>query len=81
MKGLTQSKNRATKNQNQTIHLQKPKIRGYKDKIKGNHQTTKIKRKEQRNIESVGKQGLKWQYLCTYNYIKYQWTECSNQKT
>ena len=30
--------------------------------IKGNHQTTKSKRKEQRrDIESTGKQGLKWQ--------------------
>ena len=34
----------------------------HKDKIKENHQTTKRKRNEQRrNIDSTGKQGLKWQ--------------------
>ena len=58
-KGLTFLKNRANTNQNQTIHSQKLKRRGHKHKIKGNHPTKK--RKEQRrNIESTGKQGLKW---------------------
>ena len=40
-KELTHLKNRATTNQNQTIHLQKPKRRGHKHKIKGNHLTKK----------------------------------------
>ena len=48
-------------------HKSKPNItfintkrRGHKHKIKGNHPTRK--RKEQRrDIESTGKQGLKWQ--------------------
>ena len=58
-KGLTYLKNRATTNQNQTIHSQKLKSRGHNHKIKGNHPTQK--RKEQRrNIESTGKQSLKW---------------------
>ena len=38
------------------------KRRGHKHKIKGNHPTTTTKRMEQRrNIESTGKQDLKWQ--------------------
>ena len=57
-KGLTYLKNRATTNQNQTIHSQKLKRRGHKHKIKGNHLTKKIK-EQRRNIESAGKQGLK----------------------
>ena len=45
-KGLTYLNNRATTNQNQTIHSQKLKKRGHKHKIKGNHPTEK--RKEQK---------------------------------
>ena len=36
----------------------------YKHKIKGNYQTKKRKRKrkeQRKNIESTGRQGLKWQ--------------------
>ena len=36
-KGLTYLKNRATTNQNQTTDLQKPKIRGYKQKKKSSN--------------------------------------------
>lgn len=36
-KGLTYLKNRTITNQNQTLHSQKLKRRGYKHKIKGNH--------------------------------------------
>ena len=58
-KRLTHLKNRETTNQNQTLHSQKLKRKGHKHKIKGNHPTKK--RKEgRRNIESTGKQGLKW---------------------
>ena len=59
-KELTYLKNRATTNQNQTINSQKLKGRGHKHKIKGNHPTKKIK-EQRRNIESSGKQGVKWQ--------------------
>ena len=48
-KGLIYLKNRATTNQNQTIHSQGLK-RGHKHKIKGNHPTEK-KREQRRNIE------------------------------
>ena len=59
-KGLTCLKNRATTNQNQTLHSQKLKRKVLKHKINGNHPTQKRK-EEKRNIESTGKQGLKWQ--------------------
>ena len=58
--GLTYLKNRATTNQNQTLHSQKLKRKVHKHKIYGNHPTKKTK-EERRNIESIGKQGLKWQ--------------------
>ena len=60
--GLTYLKNRATTNQNQTMHSQKLK-RGHRHKIKGKYPTKKKKEtnKQRRNIESTGKQGLKWQ--------------------
>ena len=58
-KGSTYLKNRATTNQNQTLHPQKLKRRGHKHKIIGNHPTKK--KEEKRYIESTGKQGLKWQ--------------------
>ena len=58
-KGLTYLKNRATTNQNQSIHTQKLKRR-HKHKIKGNH-PTKIRKEQKRNIESTGKQGLNCQ--------------------
>ena len=65
MKGLTYLKNRATENQNQELPSQKLKRKGHKDKIKGNHPTKE--RKEQiRNIDSTGKQGLKWQSIRIY---------------
>ena len=60
MKELTYLKNRATTNQNQTLHSQKLKRKVLKHKINGNHPTQKRK-EEKRNIESTGKQGLKWQ--------------------
>ena len=59
-KGLTYLKNRATTNQNRTLHSQKLKRKVLKHKINGNHPTNKRK-EERRNIESTGKQGLKWQ--------------------
>ena len=40
-KGLTYLKNRATTNQNQTLHSQKLKGKGHKHKIKGEHPTKK----------------------------------------
>lgn len=40
--------NRATTNQKCTIDSQKPKIGGYQNKIKGNHQITRRKIIEQR---------------------------------
>ena len=54
-KGLTYFKNRATTNQNQTLHSQKLKRGGHEHKIKGNHPTKERKKerkkgtKEQRN--------------------------------
>jgi len=59
-KGLTYLKNRATTNQNQTLHSQKLKRKILKHKINGNHPIKKRK-EERRNIESAGKQSLKWQ--------------------
>ena len=59
-KVLTYLKNRATTNQSQTLHSLKLKRKILKHKINGNHPTQKRK-EEKRNIESTGKQGLKWQ--------------------
>ena len=59
-KGLTYLKNRATTNQNQTLHSQKLKRKVLKHKISGNH-PTQNRKEEKRNIESTGKKGLKWQ--------------------
>ena len=58
-KRLSYLKNRATTNQNQTFHSQKLKIKVLENKINKNHPTKKRK-EEKRNIESTGKQGLKW---------------------
>ena len=53
-KGVTYLKTRATRYQNQTIHLQKLRRRGLKHKIKWNYPTKK--RKEQRRkVDSTGK--------------------------
>ena len=54
-KGLTYIKNRATTNQNQTLHSQE-----LKHKLNGNHPTKTIK-EQRENTESTGKQSLKWQ--------------------
>ena len=51
-KGLTCLKNKATTNQNQTLHSQKLKRRGHKHKMKGNHPTIKKKRKERNKGET-----------------------------
>ena len=59
-KVLTYLKNRATTNQSQILHSQKLKRKILKYEINGNHPTKKRK-EEKRNIESAGKQGLKWQ--------------------
>ena len=58
-KGLTHLKNRANTNQSQTLHSQKlkRKVTRAQNKWKSSNQ----KRKERRNIESTGKQGLKCQ--------------------
>ena len=53
-KGLTCLKNRATTNQNQTIHPQKLKRRGHGHKIKAKHPTKKGK-EQIINTESSGK--------------------------
>ena len=58
-KGLTYLKNRAIINQNQTLHSQKLKRKVLGHKINGN-QPTKTRKKQKRNIESSGKEGLKW---------------------
>ena len=62
-KGLTDLKTGQWKIQNkQQIKKTTTTRGGDKHNIKGNHQTTKRKRKEQReNTESSGKQALKWQ--------------------
>ena len=57
--GLTHLKNRATTNQNLTLHSQKLKRNVFKHKINGNHPTPppQKKRKEEKgNVESTGKQ-------------------------
>ena len=64
-KGLTYLKNRATTNQNQTLHSQKLKRKALKHKINGNH-STKKRKEEKRDIKSTGKQGLKWQSIHIY---------------
>ena len=53
-KGLTYLKNRASTNQNQTLHSQKMKRKLLKQKIIGDHPTKKRK-KEWRIIESTVK--------------------------
>ena len=80
-KVLTSLKIRATTKQNQTLHSQKLKRKWHERKINGNHPTKK--RKEERiNIESTGKQGLNCnKYIFINNFIKCQWSECSDQKT
>ena len=56
-KGLTHLKNRATTNQNQTLHSQKKmKRKILKQKIIGDHPTKKRK-EEWRTIESTGTRG------------------------
>ena len=57
-KGLTYLKNRATTNQNQTLHSQKMKIIG--------DHPTKKRKKEWRITESIEKQGLKRQSIIIY---------------
>ena len=57
-KGLTYLKNRATTNQNQTLHSQKLKRKVLKHK---QMETIQPKKEKNRNKESTGKQGLKWQ--------------------
>ena len=46
-------KNRATTNQNQTLHSQKLERKVLKHKVNGNHPTQKRK-EERRNIEATG---------------------------
>ena len=55
-KGLRYLKNRATTNQNQTLHTQKMKRKTLKQKIIGDHPTKKRK-EEWRIIESTGTRG------------------------
>ena len=59
-KELTYLKNRATTNQNQTLHSQKLERKILKHKISENH-PTKNRKEAGETIESTGKQGLKWQ--------------------
>ena len=53
-KRLTYFRNRATTNQNQTLHSQKLNIKVLEHNINGNH-PTKQGKEEKRNIESTGK--------------------------
>ena len=46
-KGLTYLKNRATTNQNQTLHAQKLKRKVFRHKINANHPTKKERRKRE----------------------------------
>ena len=59
-KGLAYLKHRETTNQNQVLYSQKLKRKVLNHKINGNHPTT-TKKEQRRNLESTGKQGLKWQ--------------------
>ena len=57
-KGLTYLKNSATTKQNRTLHSQKLKRKVLKHK---QMETIQPKKEKNRNKESTGKQGLKWQ--------------------
>ena len=57
-RGLMYLKNRATTNQNQTLHSQKLKRKILKHKINGNHPTQKRK-EAKRNTESTAKTRFK----------------------
>ena len=59
-KVLTYLKNRATTNQNRTSNPQILKGKKLKYRIIGIH-PSKNRKEEKGNIESTGKQGLKWQ--------------------
>ena len=55
------------KSKTKAIDLQKQKTRGHGHEIKENYKATKRTRKEQRrNIESTGKQSLKWPKIRIY---------------
>ena len=56
-KGLTYLKNKATTNQNQTFHSQELKRKVLEHKM----ENIQPKKEKKRNIESSGKQGVKWQ--------------------
>ena len=49
------------------LHSQTPNRREHKHKIKGNHPTKK--KEQRRNIESIGKQGLKWHINLFINFL------------
>ena len=58
-KGLAYLKNRATTNQNQTLHSQKNEKKN--TQAENNWRPSNQEKKEWRIIESTGKRGLKWQ--------------------
>ena len=75
--------------ENQGNYKSKPNIafikkierKGHKHKVKGNH-PIKNRTEQGRNMETLENKvenGNK--YIFNNNYLKYQWTECSNQKT
>ena len=79
-------KNRVTTNQKHTVDSQKPKRREHKYNTKENHQVTNGKTKRKRKEEEIQNQWEKKvqngnKYISINNYLKCQWTKCSNQKT
>ena len=68
------------------MNLQIPR-RGHKYNTKGNHQTTKGKtkrktKKQRRNTNQLeNKMYNENKSILNNNYLKYQWTKCSNLKS
>ena len=82
--GFTYLKNRVTKNQKHTIDLQKNKKERTQAWQKENCQTTKGKTKRnkeeiQNQLENKVENGNK--HISINNYLKCQWSKCSDQKT
>ena len=79
---LTYLKNRITTKTHNTFTKTKKRERKLKYNAKEN-QTTKGKAKRKRiNIKLTGKYNLKCnKFIFVSNYLKCQWTKCSNQKT
>ena len=78
-KALTYLKNRATTNQNQTIHSQTLKRKGHKHKRKSSNQKKKKKKKERNKGEKKKQRENKVyhgnKYIFINSYLKCQWAE------